>query len=354
EFGLDHEKGLFAVVMAGFGSLFPLFPLEWGGYAQIGGMLALAYTFLFMIKWTKHKSYKYLMLYSLFSAVLFLSHYMMFILLAVPLFSFWITKRKIGFLIKSLQGPILGLLILSPWIFRLLYNTMENDLGSSLFGPTPTILFNILMVINPITLVLALWSKDRKFLPYYLWIIITIILTQSNMFGIYAFNPGRWIHSLTIPLSILSAVGFYKFCGKYLKKIDIKILVMAFLLLNVVIAGSYFLYSSMVKWEPVTEEDYETLIYIKDNTPEDAVIFISGRSGHWIPFISERAVVNPFLSDSEKNQDFIETVELRENLYERGEWARLKEFGINYYFISDKEETPEGCAPVYKRLFECS
>lgn len=354
EFGLDHEKGLFAVVMAGFGSLFALFPIVWGGYAQMGGMLAFAYTFFFMIKWTKRKNYKYLIFYSLFSAVLFLSHYMVFLMFVISLVSFWLGKREINFFIKSLQGPILGFVIISPWIFRLAYNTIQYNVGASLFGPTALNSFNLLMVTGPITLILAFLSKDKKFIPFYIWIIITLLLTQSNMFGFYPFNSGRWIYAVMIPLSILSPIGFYKFCGKYLKKIDIKILIITFLLLNVIVSESYFFYSSMIKRPPTLKEDYETFLYMKDNTPENEMVFISGSSGHWIPFISQRAIANPFLSNSEKNQDFIDMVELRENLYKNREWEKLKEININYYFISEEEQIPEGCVVVHKRLFICS
>lgn len=358
EFGLDRTKGLFAVFVAAYASLYALFPVVWGGFAQLAGTPMINYTFFFLFRYIKDKSNRNLLFFSSSFAVLFLSHYWTSVLFFLGLFCFWIVERNKRFVFSSLHGIILGSVFILPWIYRVITNTLKYNLGTEVLALVllnPEVIFyKILLVLGPITLFFVIYSWNKKYVPLYLWLLLSLLLTQSQFLGIHIFNPARWIYGLAIPISILTVVGYSRFWERYFKnRIDFKTFIIIFIVMNVIVTESYFCYSSLIKHPPVPESDYETFLYIKE-LPGDTLIHTVGMSGTWIPFIADKMITTPVISSTDRNVTFLERRREFDELYESKKWDELERRGVEYVFISENMGMPPlDCEVVYKRLFKC-
>jgi uncharacterized membrane protein len=117
---------------------------------------------------------------------------------------------------------------------------------------------------------------------------------------------------LSLPLSVLAGIGFVKaydflkkrlqYSSKSVKTGLYFVLVVTLLISTVALGAKTIADRSALQTNRISSADYNAIMWISKNTPEDAVIFNDywvGTPSTWIPVISHRRIIMPLLSISE-------------------------------------------------------
>ena len=132
--------------------------------------------------------------------------------------------------------------------------------------------------------------------------------------GWYYLQSGAFLNpTLSLPLSVLAGIGFVKAYDLLKKRLQHPspksmktnlcfVLVVALLLSTVALGTRTIVPRVTLQTNRISSADYNAIMWISNNTPEDAVIFNDywvGTPSTWVPVISHRRIVMPLLSISE-------------------------------------------------------
>jgi uncharacterized membrane protein len=168
---------------------------------------------------------------------------------------------------------------------------------------------------------------------------------------------------LSLPLSVLAGIGLVKaydffkkrlqYSSRKLMKNRLHVVLIAALLLFAGILGataSVFLNPEIsnalngLQANRISTADYHAIMWISNNTSEDAVIFNDhwvGTPSAWIPVISHRRVVMPLLSISEVGWSNIMFTRQDESIIVAGDpnstdaLSILKKYDVSYIYLSN-------------------
>jgi len=172
--------------------------------------------------------------------------------------------------------------------------------------------------------------KHKKLKDFY---VLFVLLLFAMVF--LPFYRERIIFYLAIPLSVLSARGF-SLMKNSLGKLGLAT-AWILLILFLIPAVSF----SLTERSEMNEKDYEMLLWIKENTPEESVIASPWQvSGPWIPVIAERQNILGYL------QEFVPDYLERRNDLERIFTSQseseiryiLSKYNAKYIYINRYEE----------------
>lgn len=171
----------------------------------------------------------------------------------------------------------------------------------------------------------------------------------------YYLHSGTFLNPpLSLPLSVLGGIGFvmaYDFLkrglqySRKLMKVKLHLILMTALLLFTITLGiNVILARSDPQACRISLADYNAIMWISDNTPEDAVIFNDhwvGTPSIWIPIISQRRITMPLLSISEvgwsdlmlKRQD--ESIIVASKPDSTEALSILKKYNVSYIYLSN-------------------
>ena len=161
------------------------------------------------------------------------------------------------------------------------------------------------------SLLLAFTMTDRvfRFIKFF----------QTASLYTVAFVPSRFMTDMIYPLSVFSGMGLFltvrKLQGFVKQNVNSfsvqKIVLLVFFV--AIISESFFFVQQEISFARSSELEFDAINWIKDNTPESALIINEGREGIWIPYLTDREVTKTFLPNSE--YIFDEYIVAKKNLH---------------------------------------
>jgi hypothetical protein len=147
--------------------------------------------------------------------------------------------------------------------------------------------FGLLLFIAPFGIILLLWKRDR----FSLHILIFLLLYMAGTAALMT-KGGRYTLLFAIPLILATGV-FLGILPQILKeKITQKGIVAVLIACSLAIVPSYVTAEKASHSESVMTDDlYDMLTWMNENTPQDAVILAGWDMGYWIESIARRPSV---------------------------------------------------------------
>jgi len=290
---------------------------------------------------------KLLLLAGITLASLFVTYSVSFItatLFVILFFSFGLIffKHRKESLFGGTTIIITGIVLAAPWVFnifnRLMVEVPTREYEALLawfntysvqseIGFTNLFMYGYWLFLFGITGLLIISVRKRRgsfLLAWFLSIFLLMLngILQIHFPGWYYLQSWTFLNpTLSLPLSVLAGIGFvkaYDFLKNRLQNSSRKLIktklhfaLAATLLLFTVILGAatiVFLNPEInnglsgLQTNRISTADYNAIMWISNNTPEDAVIFNDhwiGTPSIWIPVISHRRIIMPLLSISE-------------------------------------------------------
>ncbi len=352
--GKNRWAGVMAVLIAGFLSSMPMVYVNWGRYTQLAGQIILpAITF---IAWKnldhEGNNLKWNSLVWFGWAGLALTHYRVTIF--IPLFYaayllFNLKRLQNWQLIKVISLHAVGALVLiAPWLFRLVEGNLPQILGSSIGTPAAQ--------MSQATQNLNTIGNISAYLPNILWILILFAVgwgilsrnQKSNIFSLWwglillAANP-HWLRlpgtgiltnfavfiAAYIPAGILVGAGIASLFARihvtapdeppsnedhpsnwYTRRGVIGSII---LLLSILIIGAWYVRPRIRDVKPVehallTRPDLNAVKWINENLPPEAsflvnsffayggTLVVGSDGGWWLPLLTSRDSSQPPLT----------------------------------------------------------
>jgi len=353
-----------------------------GRFPALVGLALTVNLLLFSHSYAVTGNRKMLLVAGITLASLFLTYTVSFItatLFLILFFSFgliFFQKRK-----ESALGcgtvVAMGIAISSPWVFNILSRLMTEipakeyqtlliwfDAASlrSEFGPSNLfIYYGYWLLLLGIICLLTIFVRKRVGSFLLAWFLSIILLMSNEIFNIhfpgwYYLQSGAFLNpTLSLPLSALAGIGFIKayeflkrklpYSSRNIKKANLHIVFMAVLLLSASFLGvKAILERTDPQASRISSADYNAMMWIADNTTENAIIFNDhwvGTPSVWIPVISHRRITMPLLSISEVGWSNImftrqdESIIVARDPNSTEASAILKKYDVSYIYLSN-------------------
>ena len=279
---------------------------------------------------------------------------------------------------------IVGLVLAAPWVFNIVNRLMvpvpqreyealviwfnRYSLQSEM-GLTDFMYYGYWLLLFGIAVLLIILVRRRRgsfLLAWFLSIVLLMLneIVKIQFPGWYYLQAGSFLNpTLSLPLSVLAGIGFvkaYDFLKKRLQNSSRKviktkvhfILIAVLLLFTVILGATMVLCDSelnrdlrMLQLDRISTADYNAMMWISNNTPEDAVIFNDhwiGTRSIWIPTISHRRILMPLLSISEVGWTDImftrqdESIIVAEDPNSTEALAILKKYNASYIYLGNQ------------------
>lgn len=240
--------------------------------------------------------------------------------------------------------------------------SLQNEMGLTNF-----VYYGYLLLLFGIAVLLTIFIRRRRgsfllawFLSIFLLMLNEIVKIQFP--GWYYLQAGSFLHpTLSLPLAVLAGLGFvkaYDFLKKRLQNSSRKVIktkahfiLIAFLLLFTAILGATTVLGNSeinrdlngLQLERMPTADYNAMMWLSNNTPEDVVIFNDhwiGTRSIWIPTVSHRRILMPLLSISEIGWTDIMFTRQDESLIITNDpnsaeaLAILQKYNVSYIYLS--------------------
>jgi hypothetical protein len=319
-----EQIGLVAAILVTF-SAGDLVMLSWGGYPNVIALSLIPLLFYLLFKPMNRLSVGYLAVEAILVGALFLTHIfsaLVFVGIILVTLTFSFALRVVNFdyrrFITGLLVLLVGLLMVSPYIFHVLpiYFGSEGAITGAVSAvsqavvetrETPLIFLAISLL--PIAL-FFLYSKISRgksvsfsAIFFSALILVPLAATQAHLFGIYL-DYERFLYFLALPgITCLSLSIFYatKGIGRVLAKFkkDFSSQKLTKPLISIILVVSLFTpmfslpntaFSQLNFFQVMTQEKYDAINWVKENTPSDALFVADAGMGWWLSGFGQRRV----------------------------------------------------------------
>ncbi|MBU0536198.1 MAG: hypothetical protein KKE20_04490 [Nanoarchaeota archaeon] len=182
-------------------------------------------------------------------------------------------------------------------------------------------------------------NKERKF-----YLIIGMAFSTGFLLWLRLIEVGLGLMCIGIVATLLLP-KFYKFSFDYLKKTRFARFKTLYLL-SLFVA---FIFASVIPSivsgmdavdRSLTDSEYQSFIWLKQNTKEDSIIISSAEKGTMIASVSERANIADmrFLLQKDATQRINDIRKLYQSRFETEALGVLTRYGVDYIYFSDKEK----------------
>ena len=359
-----------------------------GRFPALVGMALTLNLLLFSYLYSITGKRKLLLLSGISLASLFVAYSVAFItaaLFVILFFAFgliFFKNRK-----KSLFGAatiiITGIALAAPWVSNIVNRltvpvppreyeallawfskyTIQTELGL-----TDLVYYGYWVLLFGIAFLLTVLVRRRRGSFLLAWFLSVFLLMANEIFkiqfpGWYYLQAGAFLNPmLSFPLSVLAGIGFveaYGFLKKRLQnssrkpvKIKRHFVLGTLLLLIVILVPTIAVWNLGINFDlrrfqmdRISTADYNAMMWVANNTPEDAVIFNDqwvGTASTWIPLISHRHIIMPLLSISEvgwtdtmiTRQE--ESYRVTRDPHSTEALSILKKYNVSYIYISNQ------------------
>jgi hypothetical protein len=354
----------------------------YGRFPALAGVALTLCLMLFSYLYSVNGNRKMLLLAGITLASLFLTYTISFItatLFVILFFCFgliFFQNRK-----KSVFGGatvvVIGVGLSLPWVFNILsrltikvplneYQALliwfNADSIRSEFGSANLFMYySYWFVLFGIIGLLAVLVRRRIGSFLLAWFLSLVLLMLNEIFQIH-FPGWYYLQSraflnplLSFPLSVLGGIGFVKLYDflknrlrhssrKFMKTYLPLLIVISLLLSTYYFESKPILANAEIQTNRMSTADYNAIIWISNNTPQDAVIFNDhwvGTPSTWIPVIGHRRIVMPLLSVSEVGWTNMMFTRQDESIIVAGSpnsteaLSILKKYNVSYIYLSN-------------------
>jgi len=374
-----------ALCSAAFSALFSIGFYQMIIMGRFPGLVGLALTLgllLFSYLYSITGKGRLLLLAGITLASLFVTYTVSFLtaaLFVVLFFSFRLifSKQRKASLLGVATIIIVGIALSAPWVLnivnRLMVEVPQREVLAllswfSLYSVRGEIgIANVFMYygywafLSGIVALLLVFVRRRLGGFLLAWFLSIFLLMLNEVFrihfpGWYYLQTGAFLNpTLSLPLSVLAGIGFVKAFdflrkrfqyspGQLVKAKLLSVLMAALLVLTLFLGAQTIVARTELQTNRVSTADYNAMMWILNNTSEDAVIFNDcwvGSPSTWIPAICHRRVVMPLLSLSEvgwtnimlTRQDESLIIAKQPNATEA--LSILKKYDVSYIYLSN-------------------
>jgi len=210
-------------------SRFDVEMLLWGGFPNVITLLLIPLTFYLLLQKTKFSTFSFLVMTTLLSGTIFLTHSLSSVLFVAMVFAtvFFVTvfSKKIGVsrthLFIWLVPVFLGILLVSPFLLEIVpaYLSAGGDIVTGNMSAIQQALLSSrvlplelvvpLLVLFPLFFLFSKKQWNNFFtVPSFLlvvWILIPTVLTQGYLFGLYT-DYNRFLYFVVLPVIIIIGI----------------------------------------------------------------------------------------------------------------------------------------------------
>ncbi len=210
-------------------SRFDVEMLLWGGFPNVITLLLIPLTFYLLLQKTKFSTFSFLVMTTLLSGTIFLTHSLSSVLFVAMVFAtvFFVTvfSKKIGVsrthLFIWLVPVFLGILLVSPFLLEIVpaYLSAGGDIVTGNMSAIQQALLSSrvlplelvvpLLVLFPMFFLFSKKQWNTFFtVPSFLlvvWILIPTVLTQGYLFGLYT-DYNRFLYFVVLPVIIIIGI----------------------------------------------------------------------------------------------------------------------------------------------------
>jgi len=330
----NPSAGLIAAFFATISAL-SIEMISWGGYTNVVSLALIAVIFYLFLRDVDQPSHFHLLMGTLLFGSLILTHtFTLFIFFPILILYFVLLligklqrlgEMKIRNTLRFFTISVaLGILVVSPWILRVVSFYMGVSAEGALTGGLdnrnlmlanrsvePIILTLFIALIPAVFMFKA--SRKRYFdsgsLLLVAWFIVPIIMTQAYIFGIFT-DYSRFMYFIDFPGIIIISGGLFYFCRYTSIAINIysrirwnkiknllPVIVFTVFLFGFIIASlwSIFPHEAMKRanfYTTIQRPEATALEWIKDRTPENSVFVADHLYGWWLSGIGERTTLS--------------------------------------------------------------
>lgn len=258
---------------------------------------------------------------------------------------------------------------------------------SWIFGTTTILFFSIGLIYILVKSVFKQTKKEHWYIA--IWLVILGILSINDPSGPffiqfpfwYNFIPDRTFYTATFPVSCIAGYGLYRIVTDIPRIKPIAslgrrelpwILIILILLITITpqIVWNVDHAYRFRKFSAVSADDYNAMLWIQENTSEDATFyagdFFGADAGQWIPVMAHRKVISPYTNHFEEyvTTEFWNDMNLLNKLLLSNPCTQesvelLKKYNIDYIYIGAKtihdrlQLNPSlFCTPQYETLYQ--
>jgi len=310
--------------------------ISWGGYTNIISLFLIIMIMYLFLKDHDQSIRRHLLVGTLFFGSLILTHafslFVFFPILGLYFLLLLARKlvkqenmellKKIRFFVVSIA---LGAVIISPWLLRVFSFYIGASTEGALTGgldnkdiilanrTVDPIITMLIVVVIPAVFMLRTSRKkyfDSTSLLLIAWFLVPVIMTQAYLFGIYT-DYSRFMYFIDFPgIMIISAGLFYLFrytsiavkkvtrikgFGRIKKTVPASIFIASIFIFIILSPWSIFPNEAMKRanfYTTIHKPEANALEWIKNNTPENAVLVADHLYGWWLSGIGERTTLS--------------------------------------------------------------
>lgn len=347
----SRRIGLMAALIVGLLSHMPVQIVNWGRYTQLGGQILLPVAVVLYLCLIRHFNtttgnsaaktpWRFVLLVALTFAGLFFAHYRIFlfgILLVILLFAFayvWPeagNRPTIAMLLNSIWVAVIGLVVLSPWIWRLAggfggnyartVGNYQEEVHGEYFGFAFSELtdYGIQGYLWGLAVMGMLWGisvRERMAVILPLWIVGIFAGANLHLIGFTPlYSNTIVILALYLPLSALAAYFLSQVFGFVQTRLPLlqqlqrrKTLWDGGIIVLVLLLGTYGVWRDIHIVTPengfVRQGDEIAMNWVRQNIDNDALFYIATSfwtptvahgldGGYYLPLLAHRQTIMP-------------------------------------------------------------
>jgi 4-amino-4-deoxy-L-arabinose transferase-like glycosyltransferase len=331
----NPNAGLIAAFFATISAL-SLEMISWGGYTNIISLALIAVIFYLFLMDIDQPSHVHLLMGTLLFGSLILTHtFTLFIFFPIVALYFvllligkWqrLKEMKILSTLRFFAVSVaLGILVVSPWILRVLSFYMGASADGFLLGgleenrnlmlanrSVEPIILTLIIALIPAVLMFKASRKryvDSGSLLLIAWFLVPIVMTQAYIFGVFT-DYSRFMYFIDFPGIIIISGGLFYLCryttiaiNRYSRikwsriKTLLKVIVFTAIIFGFIIASlwSIFPHEAVKRvnfYSTIQRPEATALEWIKTRTPEDSVFVADHLYGWWLSGIGERPTLS--------------------------------------------------------------
>jgi hypothetical protein len=329
------NAGVLAAFFAAISAL-SLEMISWGGYTNVVSLASIVTILYLFLRDMNHPNIFNLVVGTLLFGGLILTHtFSLFVLFPVLIIYFIFLligrgrKLKVMNFLKKLHFFIisgaLGVLIVSPWLIRVFSFYIGASTEGSFLGGVPdnrslilanrtvdSMILGLFIALIPAFFLFKTYRKryaDSKSLLLIAWFVVPLVMTHAFIFGVFV-DYSRFMYFIDFPGIIIVAGGLmYLFSytstrfpklarknGNRAKKLIPIIVFVAILVAFILISPWSILPNDSQQradfYTTIQQSENTTIAWIRNKTPESAVLVADHLYGWWLSGISKRATLS--------------------------------------------------------------
>ncbi len=331
----NTNAGLLAAFFAAISAL-SLEMISWGGYTNVVSLaLIVTIMYLFVRDIDQPSLFNLLMGTLLFGGLILTHTFSLFVLFPVLILYFiflligkvWKLKdldflKKLRFFIVS--GG-LGISAISPWLLRVFGFYIGASSEGSFLGGVPdnrnlilanrtvdSMILALFVALIPTFFLFKVYRKqywDSKSLLIVAWFLVPLVMTQAYIFGVFV-DYSRFMYFIDFPGIIIISAGLlylFSYSSKRLSEVTrlygtrakniIPVIVFTALLFVFILISPWSIIPNTAQqradfYSTIQQPEYTTIEWLRNKTPDSAVLVADHLYGWWLSGISKRATLS--------------------------------------------------------------